>query len=325
MTQIDVLKPLEKEQVAQPLVPYLNEVVTGDSLTLLRQFPADSIHLIASDIPYGIGVDGWDVLHQNTNSAYLGTSPAQVKAGGVFRRRGKPLNGWSEADRRIPHEYYEWCCDWAGEWLRVLKPGASAFVFAGRRFQHRCVSALEDAGFTFKDMIGWVRARAAHRAQRASVVFERRGDVASAEAWRGWRVGNLRPIFEPILWFVKPYPIGTTIADNLIAHSVGGFNEDEYVALTGQPDNYISAGFEPKEAGLHYTQKPVKVMEALIGLGSRQGHIVLDPFAGSGSTLVAAQRLGRPFIGIELDPSYAELATTRLSDHQLRFTDSEDS
>lgn len=313
MTQIDVPKSPTRKRSAQAVVPHLNEILTGDSVAILRQLPADSIHMIASDIPYGIGVDRWDVLHQNTNSAYLGASPAQTRAGAVFRRRGKPLNGWSEADRRIPHEYYNWCCSWAGEWLRVLKPGASAFIFAGRRFQHRCVAALEDAGFTFKDMIGWVRPRAVHRAQRVSVVFERREDVANADAWRGWRVGNLRPSFEPILWFVKPYPIGTTIADNLIAHTVGGFNEDAYVAVTGQPDNHISAGFEPKEAGLHSAQKPVKVMEALIGLGSRRGHIVLDPFAGSGSTLVAAQRLGRSFIGIELDPSYVKLAAARLS------------
>ncbi len=296
---------------------HIDDVVVGDAAALLKDFPAQSIHLIASDIPYGIGADHWDVLHRNSNSAYMGKSPAQVKAGAVFRRRGKPLNGWSEADRRIPQEYYEWCLSWAPEWFRVLKPGASAFVFAGRRFQHRCVSALEDAGFTFKDMIAWLRPRAVHRAQRVSVVFERRGDTGSADAWRGWRVGNLRPTFEPVLWFVKPYKIGTTIADNLLTHHVGGFNEEAYVSFTGQPDNYVNADFEPGESGLHPTQKPVRLMEAFIALGSSSGQIVLDPFVGSGSTLVAAQRLQRHFIGIEINPEYAEVTKRRLAHQPL--------
>src|ERR1022692_1372506 len=112
----------------QQLTTASNQVIQGDCIELLARFPDESIHLIVSDIPYGIGAEDWDVLHANSNSAYLGSSPAQVKAGAVFKKRGKPLNGWSEADRRIPHEYYEWCSSWANDWYRVLKPGASAMV-----------------------------------------------------------------------------------------------------------------------------------------------------------------------------------------------------
>ena len=81
---------------------YLNQVILGNSISELKNINKDSIHLILSDIPYGIGVDTWDVLHDNTNSAYLGSSPAQEKAGAIFKKRGKPLNGWSDADRLIP-------------------------------------------------------------------------------------------------------------------------------------------------------------------------------------------------------------------------------
>ena len=97
-------------------------LAVADGIAAVREIAESSIHLILSDIPYGIGVDEWDVLHNNTNSALLGTSPAQVKAGAVFRRRGKPLNGWSEADRQIPVEYQRWCDSFATEWLRILKP-----------------------------------------------------------------------------------------------------------------------------------------------------------------------------------------------------------
>ena len=84
----------------------MNRVEFGDSLELIKTLDDESIHLILSDIPYGINYDEWDILHNNTNSALLGASPAQSKST-VFKSRGKPLNGWSEADKKISKEYYE--------------------------------------------------------------------------------------------------------------------------------------------------------------------------------------------------------------------------
>lgn len=290
-----------------------NSVSLMDGIAAVKEIDSSSIHLILSDIPYGIGADEWDVLHNNTNSAFLGTSPAQVKAGAVFKRRGKPLNGWSEADRQIPLEYQNWCDSFASEWLRILKPGGSALVFAGRRFSHRCIVAFEDAGFTFKDSLAWLRESAPHRAQRLSVVFQRRGDVVAADTWEGWRVGNLRPTFEPVLWFVKPYPIGTTIADNVLTHGVGAFNETAFVAYERTPDNVLRSGFSKGEGGRHVAQKPVKLLRALIELTTQEGQIVLDPFCGSGSTLVAAKSVGRQYIGFDTDASSVKVAKERLA------------
>jgi site-specific DNA-methyltransferase (adenine-specific) len=288
-----------------------NSVVAIDGIAAIRDLETASIHLILSDIPYGIGADEWDVLHNNTNSALLGSSPAQVRAGAVFRRRGKPLNGWSEADRQIPIEYQRWCESFAGEWLRVIKPGGSAFVFAGRRLSHRCVVAFEDAGFTFKDSLAWLRESAPHRAQRVSIVFQRRGDDKSANKWESWRVGNLRPTFEPILWFVKPYTIGTTIADNVLAHEVGAFNEQAFTRYEQVPDNVLRSGFVKGERGLHLAQKPVKLLRALIELVTIPGQIVLDPFCGSGSTLVAAKLSDRQYLGFEVDSNSVRIAKSR--------------
>ena len=295
----------------------LNKVVCEDSITGLSQIASDSIHLILSDIPYGISVDDWDVLHTNTNSALLGNSPAQKKAGAVFKSRGKPINGWSEADKAIPREYYEWCLKWSGEWLRILKPGGSAIVFAGRRLAHRCISALEDTGFSYKDMLAWERSRAPHRAQRISVVYDRRDDNHAAERWQGWRVGNLRPTFEPILWFSKPYKVGTTIADNVLSHEVGAFNQNAFSRYSEKVENVLRAGFSSNETGKHPTQKPIELMQALIELTTIEGQIVLDPFCGSGSTLVAAKYLSRNYIGFEKNPEYFETTENRLSEGLL--------
>jgi site-specific DNA-methyltransferase (adenine-specific) len=292
-------------------------IFNEDCIAGMARLPTNSAHLILSDIPYGIGAEDWDVLHDNTNSAYLGTSPAQERAGRVFKSRGKPLNGWSEADRLIPKQYYEWCSTWADDWLRILKPGGSAIVFAGRRYAHRCIAALEDAGFTFKDMLAWERDRAVHRAQRLSVVLERRGDTHSAEIWNGWRVGNLRPTFEPILWFTKPYKIGSTIADNVLTHGVGAYNQDAFERYSLGADNIIRAGFQPREAGFHPTQKPIQLMQALIELTTQKGQLVLDPFAGSGTTGVAAKSLGRHYLMFEKSSEFVESANQRLKQTYL--------
>lgn len=289
----------------------LDVINHADCIKSLKDIPDHSIHLILSDIPYGIGFEDWDVLHSNTNSAYMGSSPAQQKAGKVFKSRGKPINGWSDADRAIPKEYYEWCNSWTSEWLRILKPGGSAIVFAGRRLMHRAVSSMEDAGFNYRDMLGWTKERAAHRAQRLSVVYARRGDHSSERTWEGWKVGNLRPTFEPIIWCFKPYRI--TIADNVSQHGVGAYNEEAFVRYFDRPDNIIRCGYAQGEGGLHPAQKPLKLMAALIELTTQPGQIVLDPFAGSGTTLLAAKQLNRRFIGYEFDDSYVRVARDRLS------------
>jgi len=83
------------------------EIIHGDSITGIGKIPDNHVHLILSDIPYGIGAEDWDVLHDNRNSAYLGSSLGQKRSGSVFKKRGKPINGWSKADREIPKQYYE--------------------------------------------------------------------------------------------------------------------------------------------------------------------------------------------------------------------------
>lgn len=64
--------------------------------------------------------------------------------------------------------------------------------------------------------------------------------------------------------------------------------------------------------GQHPTAKPIALMETLIRQSSNVGDIVLDPFAGGGSTLIAAKRLERHYIGFEIDKQYYDIAYSRL-------------
>ena len=296
----------------------IDKIICGDSIELIKSIDNEYVHAIISDIPYGICYEDWDILHNNSNSALGGTSNAQLEMGSLFKRRGKPLNGWSESDKKIPLEYQEWCSKWASEWLRVLKSGGSCFIFAGRRYAHRCIVALEDAGFTFKDMLAWEKNFAAAKAQRLSSIYERRNDDENEQKWKGWRVANLRPIFEPILWFQKPYKIGGTIADNVINNGVGAWNEEaiKKYNLNYRNNNFynniIKVETSKSDFGSHVNQKPIKLMEFLISLVTKENAIILDPFCGSGTTCIAAKNINRHYIGIEIDSYNVEISNKRL-------------
>jgi DNA modification methylase len=67
----------------------------------------------------------------------------------------------------------------------------------------------------------------------------------------------------------------------------------------------------PARNEIHPTMKPVALIEAMLKNSSRRGDIILDPFAGSGSTLIACERLGRRCFAVELDPAYCDVIRRR--------------
>jgi DNA modification methylase len=70
---------------------------------------------------------------------------------------------------------------------------------------------------------------------------------------------------------------------------------------------------QEKQNNSHPTVKPLKLMSYLITLGSREGDVVLDPFAGSGTTLLAAKNMKRKYIGCELSTEYYKIIESRLT------------
>ncbi len=70
----------------------------------------------------------------------------------------------------------------------------------------------------------------------------------------------------------------------------------------------------PKRHGVHPTEKPVSLMSEIVQDFTSPGQTILDPFMGSGTTGVACAKLGRKFIGIELEPKYFDIACKRIED-----------
>ena len=289
---------------------YLNKIINDDCRTHLSKLDNNSIDLFLSDIPYGINLDEWDVMHKNTNSALLGKSPAQNGKSG-FKKRGKPINGWNESDKKITKEYQNWCYSWSYLVFPKIKQGASVFVFGARRTLHRAIIAFEDSGFLLRDVLAWKKPIAHHRAQKIKGILEKRGLYKEAKKWQGWRLGNLAPIYEPIAWFFKPYK--HTITDNILENKVGAMNIEECKINGLSPTNLLEFSFEKYEKKIHEAQKPEKLIEYLIKLTTIEKQIIIDPFMGSGTTAVCSKKLNRQFIGFEINKDYYKKSLNRLS------------
>ncbi len=84
-------------------------------------------------------------------------------------------------------------------------------------------------------------------------------------------------------------------------------SQEQYNKLPERLQKHFNHG------NFHCTLKPIALMEYLIKMVTPKGGIVLDPFAGSGSTLVAAKQNGFKYIGIELTPEYIPIIKARLN------------
>lgn len=279
------------------------KLFNGDCLEVLKTLDDNSIDIVITDIPYGIDYSDWDVLHNNKNSA-LGGSTTHQANNTSFKRRGKPINGWSNADKQIPYEYQKWCESWAKELFRVTKQASPILIFSSRRFQHRVCNALEDSGFLIRDILIWQKDKCNAKAQRINNVLNKRGIID--DDFNNYRLGNLAPYYEPIIFAMKPY--NHTLTDRILEDKIGGiYCKDDKI-----PSNILYCPVNKKN-NYHETQKPEQLIEDLLNIFSiSDNHTVLDFTMGGGTTGVVCAKLNKNFIGIELSPYYFNISTSRI-------------
>lgn len=282
----------------------MNKIYNMDCVEGLKLINNQFVDIVLSDIPYGINFDDWDILHTNTNSALMGNTEHQLKDT-TFKKRGKPINGWNEADKKISFEYYEWCKQWCKELFRITKEASPILLFSSRRYLHRVCCALEDEGFLIRDILIWQKDRCNAKAQRINNVLHKRG--VYDDSFNDYRIGNLAPIYEPIIWAMKPY--SHTLTDCVLENKIGGF----YGENDTLPSNIFYCPINIKNK-YHPTEKPLQLIKDLIKTFSIDNkHIILDPFMGSGTTAVACKELDRNYIGFELIEKYYQIAIERIN------------
>lgn len=178
---------------------------------------------------------------------------------------------------------------WLGECRRVLKDEGSLWVIGSYHNIFRLGAAMQDLGFWVLNDIIWRKSN-------------------PMPNFKGTRFTNAH---ETLIWAAKSREQKryTFNYDALKA-----FNED--TQMRSDWTLALCTGNERLKdedgAKAHPTQKPEALLHRVLLSASRVGDVVLDPFFGTGTTGAAAKRLGRHFIGIERDETYAKLAEKRI-------------
>lgn len=233
----------------------------------------------------------------------IGTLPAESVDACVT----DPPHGFTKLD------WDEQVDGWLEEVLRVLKPHGSLWCFGPLRF------FMERAD----DFSDWRLAQ--------EIVWEKHNGTNNA-ADRFRRVHELVAHFYPSArrWgdiYTEPQTTRDAVARQVRRKKRpphwGDIDKSYYVSEDGGPRLMRSVVYARSCHGLavHPTQKPVQVLEPLIRYSCPPGGVVLDCFAGSGSTAVAAQRNGRDAILIELKDDYCEMARQRIAGDAPLFSE----
>lgn len=252
----------------------LGKLWRSDAVHLLRTVPDHSVDLVIADPPYAIAKAKWDEF--------------------------------ASMD-----EYLTWCDEWIAEVVRVLTPVGSAYICG------------------FSEILADLKVRAAPRfAACRWLVWYYRNKANLGRDWgrshesilhlrrsRDTRI-DVDAVRIPYNGHTVRYPTRVQAVSSQYAR---GERRDSWEPhpLGAKPRDVFEIpvlcnGMEEKTQ--HETQKPEALIEKLVLASSEAGQLVLDPFMGSGTTAVIAERLGRRWLGCDADPRYVAMARQRLRD-----------
>jgi len=255
----------------------VNSLFQGDCLEGFAKIESGCVDLVFADPPFNIGYD-YDIYD----------------------------------DRKAADEYLAWCRKWGNEIERVLKPSGTFWLAIGDDFAAELKLAFRDLGFRCRSWVVWYYTFGVHCTKKFSrshthlfhlvknpKAFTFNGDAVKVPSARQLVYADARA-------------------------KEGGRMPDDTGFLRPQD---LKKSFRPKEdvwyfprvcgtfkerAGWHGCQMPEQLLGRIIKVSSNPGDLVLDPFAGSGTTLVAAKKLGRRWLGFELSKNYVKQVRKRL-------------
>lgn len=192
----------------------------------------------------------------------------------------------------------------------------------------RVAFALQDDGWILRNAIVWNKPNAMPESVTDRLSGRYEMVFMLSKSPRYWF--DLDPIREPLAY--APGPELPPISDDPIKYAPGVKGQTGR-AITGRRRTFNdNGGRNPGDvwnintqpfAAAHFAVMPRELAQRCIMAGCKPGGTVLDPFSGSGTTGLAAQKLGRKYIGIDLNPDYLKLSLeTRLADGVLDFSES---
>ena len=253
-----------------------NDVLQGDCIALMDTLPERSVDLAFADPPFNIGYE-YDVYR----------------------------------DSRSKAEYLAWTDRWLLGVRRLLKPNGSFFLAIGDEYAAEMKLKLDGLGLTMRNWIIWhytfgVNCSKKFNRSHAHIFY--------------YVVDPKQFTFEPDRIRV-PSPRQTSYGDRR-ANPVGKIPDDTWVLRPQESEEHFTADDDTwsfsrvcgtfRERTTHPCQMPEAVLERIVNVATNPGDLVFDPFAGSGTTLAAAKKLKRRYLGTELSEDYVDGIRERL-------------
>ena len=260
-------------------VPETNQIIQGDCVDTLNAGPEGWVDLAFADPPFNIGY------------LYAGYE-----------------------DEKPADQYVHWSADWIRAVHRALKPGGSFFLAIGDEFAAELCVEAKRAGFTMRNWIVWhytFGQQPKHKFARSHTHilyfvkdpknFTFNGDDVRVKSARQLVYNDRRAVKKGKLpddtWYLRPQEAQGELFEPL---------DDVW------NESRVCGTFKERE-GWHGCQMPLAVLERIVKVASNPGDVVLDPFNGSGTTVVAGALLGRKYVGIEQNAEYVAFAQKRLA------------
>jgi len=272
----------------------LNTIIHGDCIKQMQGWPKGSVDLIFADPPYNIG---FEYDHYDDNREHV--------------------------------DYVDWTRDWVFTCADLLKPSGSMYILIGDEYAAETrlhLRQLENEGrLVFRNWIIWHYTFG----QNCKIKFNR-SHVHLFYCVGSAAVGRKEIVKDPPFTFNRdaiavPSARQTTYNDNR-ANPKGKLPDDTwYLRPQTAEGMYFKPGedtwYESRLCGTfkerqqwHPCQLPEALLERIVRVSSNEGDVVFDPFAGSGTTLVVAHKLGRRWLGCEFSEDYAKRGLVRVRD-----------
>ncbi len=256
----------------------LNTVHNEDCVAGMKKFRDASVDLAFADPPFNIGYE-YDVYHDKL-----------------------------DADR-----YLAWCHDWLAEIVRLLKPDGTFWLAIGDEYAAELKVLMQrELGLSCRSWVVWYYTFGVNCKQKFSRSHAHLFHMVKDPQQFTFNVDAIR----------VPSARQLVYGDRR-ANPTGRLPDDTWIL---RPQD-LPEGFQPDEdtwyfprvcgtfkqrAGWHGCQMPEQLLGRIINACSNSGDLVLDPFAGSGTTLAVAKKLRRRFLGFELSEQYATQVLSRL-------------
>ena len=314
----------------------LNAFYLGDNLNVLRSFDSDTVDLIATDPPFNKKRDAFEGDLKGGGKAKFKDNWHWVDPDPDKGKRHDPDAvenhvDWLDSIEKHHHRVHAlitatrdvygddmaaFLC-WLGvrilEMHRVLKPTGSLYLHCDHT-AHAYVKALMDAVFgkeNFRNEIVWGYTGPGSPGMRQ---FNRKHDTIL------WYSTGKEWTFNRDEVRIPHKQLNTNRAGRVIADALTSDIRDEYLKKGKVPEtwwpDFSPVGRIASERTGYPTQKPLALYERIVRASSNPGDIVLDPFAGCATTAVAAQRLRRRWVAIDIEAEGYNVTKQRMSDER---------